>query len=288
MTPFPTPEPEGDPRLGILPSANDLFKARWRGRLRWATIGAAAIHAALFAGLAHWEWTKLEAGSAPRGSTLRVIRIGSGPPAVPAPVTAREDPEPNSRAPESDGDARTAGADGAERPRLALEELRSGAFPRPTVVVPAPEQQDRRPLVVAERTSDRAGPRVGGEATLGTNGEPGDSLGLYRLSTLRPELAFAAPGSWILVRNPAAVRRFLNERFGRAAPGSSPVGWLSVAIWVDDGGSVEWAEIHRSSGIAQVDAAALELFREVVSFRPARERGVPVSIAAIFQLRYPW
>ncbi|HSR43497.1 MAG TPA: energy transducer TonB, partial [Longimicrobiales bacterium] len=194
----------------------------------------------------------------------------------------------SSRRSEPDGETGRADEGRAPLSRLTLDELRRGATLRATVVAPEPEPDDGDEIVFERRAADDNGPHVGGDASLGAHDEAADSLGLYRLSSLRPELAFAAPGSWILVRNPSAVRRFLLKRFGQAGLDSTPRGWLSVAIWVDETGSVEWAEIDRSSGIPEMDATALELFREVVSFRPARERGVPVSIAAIFQLRYPW
>jgi TonB family protein len=63
---------------------------------------------------------------------------------------------------------------------------------------------------------------------------------------------------------------------------------LTVAMWIDERGSVEWAEIYRSSGHEHLDESALELFQEVVSFLPARERGVHVPMAVVFGLSYPW
>lgn len=292
MTLFAPRGMERDPPRGVALTANDRFKARWRARLGRAMIAAGAIHVGLFAGLAHREWTKPSIGSSSGRSTLQVIRLGGEPsspdPLSPAFVTVSEEPETSSRRADPDGETGRADDGGPTSSRLTLEDLRRGATLRATVVTHEPEPDDGDPIVVEKQAADDDGPRVGGDASLGAHDAAADSLGLYRLSSLRPELAFAAPGNWILVRNPSAVRRFLLKRFGQAGLDSTPRGWLSVAIWVDETGSVEWAEIDRSSGIPEMDATALELFREVVSFRPARERGVPVSIAAIFQLRYPW
>lgn len=111
-------------------------------------------------------------------------------------------------------------------------------------------------------------------------------LDLERLSALRPELALTSPSSWILVRNPGEVGEFLERRFGRPGDSQRPRGTLSVAIWIDERGSVEWAEINRSSGDPELDGAALELFERVVSFSPAREDGFRVPTAVIFWLSF--
>jgi TonB family protein len=63
---------------------------------------------------------------------------------------------------------------------------------------------------------------------------------------------------------------------------------VSVAVWIDERGAVRWAEIDQSSGRTEMDEAALELFREVALFRPARDEGVPVARSAIFWVRFPW
>jgi TonB family protein len=62
----------------------------------------------------------------------------------------------------------------------------------------------------------------------------------------------------------------------------------SVAIWIDERGSVEWAEINQSSGRTDLDELALQLFSEVVAFHPARDQGVRVPISAIFWVNFPW
>jgi TonB family protein len=86
------------------------------------------------------------------------------------------------------------------------------------------------------------------------------------------------------VRNPREVGDFLRARFDDL--GSEAGGSLSVSLWVDERGSVEWAEINQSSGHEPIDASAIELFRDVVAFRPAREEGMRVPVAAIFWLMW--
>ena len=69
---------------------------------------------------------------------------------------------------------------------------------------------------------------------------------------------------------------------------SEAEGLVDVAVWIDAWGSVEWAEITRSSGREDVDEIALSLFNEVASFRPAQDQGVRVSMSAIFTIVIPW
>jgi TonB family protein len=78
-----------------------------------------------------------------------------------------------------------------------------------------------------------------------------------------------------------APRRSFDER-------GAPVGAASVAIWISAAGSVEWAEIILSSGRREWDDLALELFSDVVTFRPARLQGVNTPMSAIFTVDFPW
>jgi len=91
---------------------------------------------------------------------------------------------------------------------------------------------------------------------------------------------------WILIRNPAEVDRFMR---GVAYSGNSEdEGLVDVAVWIDEWGSVEWAEISRSSGYQAMDEIALALFNEVASFRPAQDQGVRVSMSVILSVPFPW
>jgi TonB family protein len=112
-----------------------------------------------------------------------------------------------------------------------------------------------------------------------------DSLALARLEELQPELALFSPSVWVLIRNHDEVENFLRASY-LLEP--QPEGSVAVMVWIDHRGSVEWAEISRSSGRSDLDEYALELFNEVARFRPAREQGVPVSISANFGLNFPF
>jgi TonB family protein len=133
-------------------------------------------------------------------------------------------------------------------------------------------------------------PSIGGEARtidLAELPEP-DSLDLSRLAALRPELAFMTASAWVLIRNQAEVEAFLKRSYssGRLAPDAS--GSVSVTLWIDRRGSVEWAEVSKSSGRNDLDEFTLALFNEVAAFRAAREQGVYVSRSVTFSVNYPW
>jgi TonB family protein len=113
-------------------------------------------------------------------------------------------------------------------------------------------------------------------------------LDLGRLTEIRPELAVMIPSLWILLRNPTEVENFLRRSYGRWTLDRTQPGSVTVTVWIDTRGSVEWAEVSRSSGRSDVDEAALALFTDVVVFRPARHEGISISGSATFALLFPW
>ena len=112
------------------------------------------------------------------------------------------------------------------------------------------------------------------------------TLDLERLTGVRPELVLPGATLWLLVRNPEEVERFMRVSAYRG--NSEAEGLVGVTVWIDEQGSVEWSEITRSSGRPELDETALALFNEVVSFRPARDQGVRVSMSVIFTVAFPW
>ena len=112
------------------------------------------------------------------------------------------------------------------------------------------------------------------------------TLDLDRLTGVRPELALPGTTMWLLIRNPVEVQEFMRVSALRGA--AEAEGEVGVTVWIDERGSVEWSEITRSSGRQEMDEIALALFDEVVSFRPAQDRGVRVSMSVIFSVAFPW
>jgi len=112
-------------------------------------------------------------------------------------------------------------------------------------------------------------------------------LALERLAGFSPEVALEASSSWVLIRNPREVERFMGRHSLRQEAAGTD-GAVAVALWIDTRGSVEWAEIIQSSGQEDLDQLALELFSDVVRFRPARLAGVLMPMSAIFSVNFNW
>jgi TonB family protein len=282
-------------------SANDRFKARARTYLARSIVAAVALHALLFLWSPNWVPSALESPASAGPSQLEVVALGpypdpgSGGFVLALALEEGEDSEAEEDLGEEaeggeevplDAFAGGPGGSGGDLARLAA--LTPQVVDQPSD--PEPDPEVRSDDQVAE------GPTSDGDEADGFR-RPGSELDyerlsreeildLERLSALRPELAFSAPSNWILLQNPSEVAAFLSERFGYAEARTRPRGSFSVAVWVDERGSVEWAEINQSSGHQELDRSALQLFREVVAFRPAREEGLRVPTAGIFWLSY--
>lgn len=288
-------------------SANDRFKSGWDRCVAWSTAAAAVLHLILF------TWSPDLPGATARGISefdraMESVALQAGPVVAPSdggpPSRLRGPRAPASvEAPAStvddhaDGPGLDAGpSSGAEALR---DYLRRRTEPGPTIVDLAAGtspggggtslpggQAMAEPTMVADATSSETGRRIDGSASTTGREEGGerDGVGAGRLSALQPELAYHAPSPWLLIQNPDEVEGFLQRNFPQA---NQVRGTVSVALWIDDRGSVEWAEINRSSGLPDVDESALRLFSRVVSYRPARKQGVRVPVAVIFSLTFP-
>jgi len=115
-----------------------------------------------------------------------------------------------------------------------------------------------------------------------------DSLDLGRLTGLRPELAFMTASAWVLIRNQEEVEAYLRRTYREGRLDPAVRGTVSVTLWIDQQGGVEWAEVSQSSGRTDLDEVALALFNEVADFRAARDRGQTVSRSVTFSLNFPW
>jgi TonB family protein len=118
-------------------------------------------------------------------------------------------------------------------------------------------------------------------AAYGEAAPPLPPLSLEEVVTLSPRLASATLAvSMPVIRNPVSFQRFLRTRYNPLHQQPNGSGSVSVAMWINARGAVEWTAIEESSGFPQVDAIALDAFRDVVSFTPARSEGsrIPVSV----------
>ena len=297
-----SPEPYGE-RSPADRTANDRLKADGSTRLHRSIIASVVLHAAVVAAWPQVEVPTLDATGAGAGP-IQLVTLGGIPapapmvervPAVPVPTPETESPEASSPTSGADDDAD--GGDGtppegwggrrAELWRLAG--LSAGLAPPTTRPEdqPAQDADDGQEMETSEGTGDEGvSIRQRTEELEYQQLTEEERLSLERLSALRPELVLASPSNWLVLRNPDQVATFLRSRLQQQVGEIGANGSLSVSLWVDERGSVEWAEINRSSGRGTVDETALELFREVVAFRPARENGVRVPVAAIFWLMW--
>jgi TonB family protein len=65
---------------------------------------------------------------------------------------------------------------------------------------------------------------------------------------------------------------------------------VSVALWINERGSVEQARVSESSGSVALDEIALALFQDVATFAPARSGRSPVPVQVTISVPFvvPW
>lgn len=285
---------------GILErTANERFRDRWSAQLGWSAAMAVAAHAAVFAMAASLMLSYPDIQPKPTLEADRLLFLpfgeGSGPgddPEPPAALIGELDlTEPQLDASEGSG---ISDVDADELWEALGERLRrKGATLLPKIAEPEAEPEPEAEVALADDTGtsdDEGDPEIGGTALtadLAELPEP-DSLELDRLSALRPELAFMSASAWVLIRNQPEVEEFLRRGYRRGALDPESAGSVSVTLWIDRRGSVEWAEISKSSGHRDLDEFALALFNEVADFRAAREQGVYVSRSVTFSVNFPW
>ena len=282
-------------------SAGERFRARWETDVARATTIAVVAHVAVFALSPSWEASS---------ELLPLVDPGAGGLLLLAPLTdqaadpAGAPPSAVSLFGDPDGTGATAGALEGEGPVVTDAEpgalwdavgdrLRRGRPLVPALAVPtnvreaqAPGSDEIEPEVPVEDDL----PEIESDVTTIELADlpASDSLDLGRLTGLRPELAFMTASAWVLIRNQEEVEAYLRRTYreGRLDPAVS--GTVSVTLWIDQSGSVEWAEVSQSSGRVELDEVALALFNEVADFRAARERGATVSRSVTFSLNFPW
>lgn len=115
------------------------------------------------------------------------------------------------------------------------------------------------------------------------------TLNLSRMAGITPELFMPGTSAWLLIRNPDNVEEYMKiVGYEQYIQGTAAQGLVNVAVWINDRGSVEWSEVTKSSGRVDMDEAALALFSDIASFRPAQDQGVRVSMSVIFSVEFPW
>ena len=283
-------------------TANAAWKAQWDAILSRSIIFAVALHAAAFAFWPAWEGADplLEPDLELLGTAWMALYAppttgGAGGGGIAAPALAVLE-EPDSLPPEVDVGTSFGSSQAAlaALPAGLRERLAGRNGPVPTIVQfgarPGPRGIGNDPGSTLEEEEDEDEDE---DDPVTAEEVPTDDLALIlettpldlsRLSAIRPQIVLPGTSAWILIRNPSEVDRFMVG----SLPDSEVQGLVDVAVWIDEWGSVEWAEISKSSGLQEMDEVALALFNEVASFRPARDRGVRVSMSAIFSVPFPW
>ena len=280
--------------------ANDAWKAQWNTRLVWSCVAAVAVHVVVIVIGPDWEVAspaldpELESDGMAWISLFAPPSTGRGASPGASPVARAADSIPPAA---EVGE----GADGAqmteEEYSAAIRQrvLRGGGL-KPTLAEPEPEpdpEPEQNDASEGPQELDGDGensPSIGGSAsTAGLSMLPeATSMDLSRLAALQPDIVLAGSEAWVLVLNPREVLRFMRESFSQHSLGPGMSGSVSVVLFINEQGSVEMTEIGQSSGLPDIDEIFLKLFREVVAFRPARDRGVPVPRSAVFEVPFPW
>jgi len=287
--------PDRGSGLALYGGANDRFKAGWEGRLLRCVGFAALLHLALLAFWPSWEIPDPYPAFGSDGWPVQLVSLMEAAPALSGgPAVVRPSLEETTPSLEEEGEGEESGVDeemgswewDEVGPSQALRErLQRRESPVATVV-----ESDVAVGSDDASASEDAALRIGGRASATDElaSRMDRILDMDRLSATRPELALFSPSSVFLLRNPDEVDAFLKARIrpSRSEPGAESA--VGVAIWINESGAVEWAEISQSSGRSEIDELALELFNDVVAFHPARERGVRVPVSAIFWLTFPW
>jgi len=276
-------------------SANERLKDLWESRVGWSTVVAVAFHGLLFGWAGFQIVQPLVVEPQPSSGQLVIVPTslaqGSGlegmarPLARPVETPAEDDPSASTGFEGTEvggsGDDEVMDLWAAAAERLGYSGLYRAEMVE-TEKEPSPEEAGRDSLSIDGVDAEDLLADLAYGDSLDLN------LDLDRLTEIRPELAVLIPSMWILLRNPSAVEAFLRRSYGRWSLDRSQPASVTVTVWIDTKGSVEWAEVSRSSGRNNLDEAALALFNEVVAFRPARQDGVSVSGSATFALLFPW
>ncbi len=279
-------------------SAGERFRAKWQGHVRRSTAIAVVAHlAALVLSPSWYASTPLSQPLEPGDGGLVLLAPFSELPAEasggpPAAVSIFGDVDGTGAvAGPMEGPVET-GVDPGALWDAVGDRLRRGRPMLPTMAVPTTVREPEAPGLEEdelEPVEDDVREVRTDVTTIELADLPAsDSLDLGRLTGLRPELAFMTASAWVLIRNQEEVEAFLRRTYREGRLDRSVTGTVSVTLWIDQTGAVEWAEVSQSSGRIDLDEVALALFNEVADFRAARERGSTISRSVTFSLNFPW
>jgi TonB family protein len=235
-------------------SANERWKGRWGAVRFWSAASTVAVHCAAFALWPLQEAQSPDPDAAP--ATLQLVRLAypqSAPDATDGAVTLLREPDEVEPRPEPAADEPLDPIAALDRPLPAL------AVPSAPVFLPHTD-----PVAEIRRT--------------------------HAATALLEPAPATASFAWPEIRNPRAIVRYLRTRYNALHREAAPDRFVSVAMWINDRGAVEWSGVHESSGDPVVDEIALTVVNEVFQFIPASRHGVPISVAVVLSIPFqvPW
>ncbi len=241
-----------------LTRANERWKGRWSSWVLVSTIVGAAAHFAVFILLPAWE---IVARNPP--SQFEFVQID---PLMALGADLASGQVDAAAAPRIDNleiEVRQGGAGGDVETMLA-ELLEIFGMPAPSVVTP-----------------------VMPRAAFGSPPPPAPPLNLEEVESLSPRLALIAASVRLpVIRNPTVLQGYLRSNYNPVFRSPDGDGYVSVAMWINERGIVEWAAISESSGSETVDGIALDVFNDVALFTPARREGTRVPISVVISVPF--
>ncbi|MEX2583202.1 MAG: energy transducer TonB [Gemmatimonadota bacterium] len=251
------------PVPGRSQSANEKWKERWSAWVMRSTVAAAAAHAIVFA---LWPiWNVSYTPSEPLVEMMQIQPvISTGNLTDPDEMSLGAIPED-----EEVEIALDEGGSGTEDELSRLSEI-FGDAPDPSLALP-------------------------GGVSAGVYGRPAPPLEgtllLDHVTAVTPQVVALSPSVvWPRIRNPSMIVRFLRNRYNQLLSDPNANGTVAVTMWINERGSVEWAEVRDSSGHPGLDEIAVSVFSEVVVFSPARSQGsaVPLGVTISVPFTMPW
>jgi TonB family protein len=236
-----------------MPSAVERLDEQWSRYMGWSLVAAIAFHAVLLVFWPRWTVTPTEGVAGSEMVQMEAVAL----------LDADEAMSPDAVI------------------VAAQEVVREESEPQPISESVASLGPDLTALdlILAARSDEVRVPVM----ARGALDDPAD-LVLEMMTALSPDMVLSQNFVLPVIRNPSSLTRFFRSRYNPIR--SAVEGFVSVAMWIDERGSVGWAQVRESSGSADLDEIALQAFNEVVSFTPGRSAGAPVSMTVTISVPF--
>lgn len=249
---------------GSRSSANDRWKRGWGNGLFLSTLIGAAAHLTIFILIPAWEVRATPREDEP----MQFVQF---------------DPMMTSDGTGADGEAPVAASLAIDEP--IFEPAGSG------------DEEGGRVVDIDEVIASYIevfglpGPSVN-QPSYGTVGgrpidRPAPPLEMEEVVPYSPRLALSGPIIQLpVIRNPTVLQRYLRQQYNPHFTEPDGNGHVSVAMWINERGAVEWTAIRESSGFEFVDEIARQAFADVALFTPARSDGIRVAVSVVISVPF--